>query len=258
MIIYKVVNLTNGKYYIGLTIRRHLQQRINEHNYRAKTGKKTPFYSAIKKYGIDGFRWDIVCFCSSKDEMEEQERFYIWYYNTIFPFGYNLTVGGESTSGYKHTIETRKAWSEQRKLKPSRSGPRPECCGEGNPFYGRHHSDEAKRKMGAVKGKPLSEEHKRKLSKAHKNRKYKKGEGSSFYGKHHTNETKIKMSNAQKGRYHTEETKKKISEIKKGKKHTEETKRKMSVSHKGRKFTEEHKKNMRHNHKSKKCGGNIK
>jgi len=83
--------------------------------------------------------------------MEEQEKFYIWYYNTIFPFGYNLTTGGESTSGYKHTIEIRKAGVNKEKSNLLGRPPRAQYKGEGNPFYGKHHSKETKRKMGASK-----------------------------------------------------------------------------------------------------------
>lgn len=49
--------------------------------------------------------------------------------------------------------------------------------GENNPFYGKHHTDETKRK--------ISETH--------------KGENNHFYGKRHTEETKRKISEANKG-----------------------------------------------------------
>jgi 5-methylcytosine-specific restriction endonuclease McrA len=57
---------------------------------------------------------------------------------------------------------------------------------------------------GIFKHELLSEEHKRKLSKAHK-------------GKKHTEITKQKISNAHKGKICDEETRRKISQTKKGK-----------------------------------------
>ena len=75
--------------------------------------------------------------------------------------------------------------------------------GENHPFYGKHHTDETRRKMSeSRKGKPKTEEWKNKI-------------GESNKGK--------KMS---------EEARKKISEAKKN--ISEETRKKLSVSHKGK------------------------
>ena len=59
---------------------------------------------------------------------------------------------------------------------------------------GKPKSEEARKKMSeAQKGKHLSEEHKKKLSEA------KKGEKNPMYGKHHSEEYKKKLSEAKKG-----------------------------------------------------------
>ena len=105
--------------------------------------------------------------------------------------------------------------------------------GENNPFYGKH----------------LSEEHRRKMSEA------KKGEKHPFYGKHHTEENRLKMSESHQGKHHTDDTRKKMSESHKGKKFSEETRRKMSESRKGKKrapFSEETRRKMSEAHKRKK------
>ena len=63
--------------------------------------------------------------------------------------------------------------------------------GANHPFYGRHHSEETKKKISvAHKGKKQSDETKRKMSEAQK------GEKNHMYGKHHSDEGKIKMSKA--------------------------------------------------------------
>ena len=83
-------------------------------------------------------------------------------------------------------------------------------------YHPRHYSEEAKAKMSLAKlGKPLSEEHKRKIGEASKGRKWthaqyekmrnalsgpnnpmfgKKGERNPFFGKHHSAETKLQIS----------------------------------------------------------------
>lgn len=75
----------------------------------------------------------------------------------------------------------------------------------------------AEKRSQKLKGRPLSEETKRKMSEARK-------------GKKKSPEHVLKMSLAQKGKARPL--------------HSEETKRKMSESHKGKVFTEEHRRNM--------------
>ena len=92
-------------------------------------------------------------------------------------------------------------------------------------------SEETKRKMSkARKGKSFSEEHKRKISEAKKNQ---------------TEETRKKISQANSGRCYSEEQRKLRSERAKGRKHTEETKKKMSEKRKGRVLSEETKQKIR-------------
>lgn len=106
--------------------------------------------------------------------------------------------------------------------------------GSKNPFYGKHHTEEARQKISkARKGHKLSEEHKRKISQSLKG----KGKGRKFSKEHRKNlsmaltnpskETRQKMSKAQKGRKLTEKTKQKMSEARKGYKHSQEAKEKM-------------------------------
>ena len=61
-------------------------------------------------------------------------------------------------------------------------------------------SDSTKKKLSDTgKGKPKSEEAKKKMSEAKKDRYT--GENNSFYGKHHSEEAKKKMSEANKGKH---------------------------------------------------------
>lgn len=71
--------------------------------------------------------------------------------------------------------------------------------GKNNPFYGKHHTEETKKKLSELhKGKKLSEETKKKISKKTSGKNHpmygKTGENSPCYGKKHSKETKRKMS----------------------------------------------------------------
>ena len=93
MIIYKVTSTTSGKVYIGQTVKR-LEDRKQQHFKNARLGKKTNFYSAIRKYGPDDFVWEIIDNADSKDLLNELEIKYISHYNT-YKCGYNMTKGGD-------------------------------------------------------------------------------------------------------------------------------------------------------------------
>ena len=84
--------------------------------------------------------------------------------------------------------------------------------GKNNPNYGKHPTEEVRKKMSESQ----------------------KGEKSHRYGKKNSKETRKKISKALKGRIFSEEWKKKLSEASKGKKLSEETKRKISISVKER------------------------
>lgn len=102
-IIYKVTNSVNGKIYIGQTIRGLIRRRWS-HESKARRGKTSMLLpKAIKKYGKENFKWEIIENCDSKDEMDEMEFHYIKQFNSIAKNGYNITFGGEGCHGYKHS-----------------------------------------------------------------------------------------------------------------------------------------------------------
>lgn len=94
MIIYQAKNKINGKKYIGQTIRSFVQRKY-EHIAASKNGCKNYFHSAIRKYGKENFEWTILEEnVLNKKRLDEIEIFYIGYFDTLAPNGYNLTIGG--------------------------------------------------------------------------------------------------------------------------------------------------------------------
>lgn len=88
--IYKIKNLINGKIYIGQSSNpeRRWQDHIN--NYNPKDNSLIS--KAIKKYGVQNFSFDIIGWF---DDYNDKEKYYINYYNSVRPYGYNIQLGGE-------------------------------------------------------------------------------------------------------------------------------------------------------------------
>lgn len=103
-IVYKAT-APNGKSYIGITIT-NLEERIRCHLKAVMKGSKFPFHSAIRKYGKDKIRWELIDKASSWEKLCKLERKYIKEFET-YKNGYNLTLGGEGTFGLKHGPEFR-------------------------------------------------------------------------------------------------------------------------------------------------------
>ena len=98
-VVYKITNTANGKAYTGIT--RDLRKRWTAHIHEAKVGNEHPLYHDIREYGVDTFSVDIIDTAETAKELGEKERFYISYYETLHPYGYNLTTGGETSRSHK-------------------------------------------------------------------------------------------------------------------------------------------------------------
>lgn len=92
--IYLVKNLKGKVVYIG--------QQLGTKSIENYKGSGLLLNRAYKKYGEDYFIRGIIEECSL-EELNNKETYYINYYNTKFPHGYNLTDGGEGLKGYKFT-----------------------------------------------------------------------------------------------------------------------------------------------------------
>lgn len=95
--IYKYQNLINNKIYIGKAI--DIAQRRRDHRSSSSNRKDNCiFHKALRKYGEDNFSFEVIEECK-KEELNEREKYWIKYYNSIIPNGYNMTTGGDSGQG---------------------------------------------------------------------------------------------------------------------------------------------------------------
>ena len=83
--IYLIENLINNKKYIGQS--KNILARWCGHRCDSKT-KNLPLYKAMRKYGLENFKFSIVEECSIS-ELAAKEDYWINYYNCFLPNGYN-------------------------------------------------------------------------------------------------------------------------------------------------------------------------
>ena len=98
--------------YVGKT--NDVERRFKEHQYRATINYMTPLHCAIRKYGIAHFDILIIDSFSTDSDAFNAERFWIDSLGTRF-HGYNLTDGGEGTSGHVWSSESRTKLSSNKK-----------------------------------------------------------------------------------------------------------------------------------------------
>ena len=145
MEIYKVTNKVNGKCYIGKTVY-NLEHRKKGH-LKVKNIRNYPFYNALNKYGLGSFTWETIYVCNNEEELNKMEMYFIKELNTLHPNGYNLSLGGDGQSGFKHSEESKRKISENNWM---RGLPK-----ERHPMYGKHHTSESKSKMSNKLSKPI-------------------------------------------------------------------------------------------------------
>src|SRR5271167_2728566 len=103
--VYKITNLINGKLYIGKTD--NLAERWQSHLWHADTGGGYALHRSIRKYGKDNFKISIIEEFDTEKEALNREVYWIAEYKTNIlkhgrVAGYNMTDGGDGTSGPKN------------------------------------------------------------------------------------------------------------------------------------------------------------
>ena len=145
--IYSITNKLNWKRYIGQTVKKNINDRWSAH---LKQNSNCRYLKhALAKYGKDNFNFEVILECDDSD-LNNRELYYMKYYNTIVPNGYNLREAGNHG---RHNEETKlkikktlSSWysnlpeSKKKELSERQSGER-------NHNFGKKMSDEQKQKI---------------------------------------------------------------------------------------------------------------
>ena len=78
-------------------------------------GTAYALHNAIRKYGEDVFSVETLAQFSEEATLSAAEKLFITELQTLRPLGYNLTEGGEGSTGYHHTEAARRKMSRQRR-----------------------------------------------------------------------------------------------------------------------------------------------
>lgn len=162
MEIYKIVNLVNGKRYIGQTTKTfnsrynfkgegiervlgYLEFRENKADfYNEKFYYNDHLLKAIRKYGVENFEVKIIDTADNIKDLNIKEMYWIKHFQSNVN-GYNHCDGGGNNKGWKMSETTKEHLSKIRKGR---------FVGKDNPNYGKTHSIETRNKMSeARKGK---------------------------------------------------------------------------------------------------------
>ncbi len=116
MIVYMTTNLINGKKYIG-------RDSWNKYNY---LGSGKALVKAIKKYGKENFKKEILEECRSIEHLCERELYWQQYYDVVNnPQFYNMIISSSGAEkGKKLSDDTKKLISDKGKGKKKTSGPK--------------------------------------------------------------------------------------------------------------------------------------
>ena len=119
--IYKIINNTSGKIYVGQSVSHilnHKKYRPYGHEGRFRchiseafsTKKNQSHYlnNAIRKYGVSDFVVELIE-CCEIENADTREIHYIKEFNSLFPNGYNLKNGGNV---FTHSDESKKRVSK--------------------------------------------------------------------------------------------------------------------------------------------------
>lgn len=118
---------TRGGLYIGMT-QKSLEERKHRHGYLARKGSHLHFHCAIRKYGLDGFLWQIIDRQPTYRAALASERYHIAALKSSYSL-YNKTDGGGGVKGLKFSAEARQKMSLAKKGKPNHwsGGRMPQC-----------------------------------------------------------------------------------------------------------------------------------
>jgi group I intron endonuclease len=140
--IYSIVHIESGRPYVGsaLDIYKRWSEHRSELTYNYHDNQRLQHF--WNKYGEAAFDFKILELVVDPSLLLSREQFWMDKLESHNrDKGFNIRKVAESNFGLKHTEETKE------KISQSNLGTHKDYVGEGNPFFGKEHSEEAIKKM---------------------------------------------------------------------------------------------------------------
>lgn len=192
--IYLWTNMSNNKKYVGCSI--HIYKRWGDHIALMNNGFIRKFYNALRKYGIDNFKKEILeILPPDKHILKEREDYYIDLYDST-KNGYNIEKGYNTISEHPDYKRIIKQISDKAKLRKwiNNGVKNMTICPESLEEF----LDNGW-KLGRLK---FSENHKKELSLSHKGKTLSQKQKDAWCsGRPHSQKTRENMSKKLQGRY---------------------------------------------------------
>lgn len=185
--VYRILNTSNGKYYVGSTIRFEKRKRTHLNSLRKNKHHSIKLQEDFNYFGEESFVFEVLKECDDYRE-EEQRLLDTTCKETMYNIGLSA-IGGDNISNHPNRDEIVK-----------RLAALVLNCPKPKPRYG---SDNGNWRGGISTTSKLCACGNKKTSKAQgcESCYDRSGENNSFFGRCHTNETKSKISLMRQGRY---------------------------------------------------------
>jgi group I intron endonuclease len=218
--IYKIVNASNGKYYIGSTV--NLKRREKEHFQNLRNGChiNVILQRAFNKYSESSFTFVVLEECDADDLMTAEQRFLDEHYHTGVLYNVSrFAHGGDNTSYHPNNEEIRQKISIAAKAMWSRRSEQEKQAwierrmGEGNGNYGKRWPKERREHLSRLKcgvnnnpitGRTFEEfygedEAARRRQMLKESASRRTGKANSFFGRQHSEETRRRLREKHSG-----------------------------------------------------------